>query len=95
MAQTDQSGHPAPYPIDEADAMMGCILATEIFLSLPFDVMPLQQRAGAVLFYETFMRRIKPKLPRTPALQHVFASIAQAEGVAAHIRRVAGLPPVE
>lgn len=80
--------------LDVLDAMTITVIATEAFLSvLTVDDPPSKEIArGVVLLYDQLLQRVKPLLPRTPEMQHVFDGIAQAERLASAIRELDGLP---
>lgn len=84
--------NPAKPEMGDYEAMIVAMVTVDAFASLPFADMPTAMQAGALLQYETVMRRIKPMLP--PTLTHVFDSIKVAETIAVKIRKMAGLAPV-
>ncbi len=77
-------------PLDAADAMTITIVAAEAFSSLP-ELSPELAR-GALLLYDQIMQRVKPLLPDTPAMAHVFAGIETARQIANQVRRLDGVP---
>ncbi|PYQ25652.1 MAG: hypothetical protein DMF56_27035 [Acidobacteria bacterium] len=93
--------------LDQHDAMTVTIVATDAFLAVTTATgglsgglvdareLPPEVMRGVVLMYDAMMRRVKPLLPRTPAMQHVFDAIDQVERVSAAIREASGMPPVE
>ena len=80
--------------LDAHDAMTITIVATDAFVAVS-NALPHQTMQGVVLLYDAIMRRVKPLLPQTDAMQHVFDAIRRVEETAAAVRGADGLPPVE
>jgi hypothetical protein len=78
--------------LDATDAMIITVVVVEAFISLPIDDMPRDTARGVALLAEAILARIKPLLPQTDGMLHVFNGIAQVERTAAMIREFNGLP---
>lgn len=81
----------APPPLDDTDAMTITIVAINALASLP-DELTHDQKLGARFYFDTLMQAVKPHLPQTPALAHIFTLIADNERLIAAVRARLGAP---
>ena len=85
---------PTSPTLDTLDAMTITLVLTEAFCSIDLHDLPHMQARGALLLYDAVLRRVKPLLPNTPEMAHIFQTINTCERVAAQIRELAGMPAV-
>jgi len=84
-----------PIIINETEAMVVAIVATEAFSSLDTSSMPPELLRGVLLLYEAMVRRIEPQLPKDTDMAHVRDAITKVKALAISVRSRYDLPPLQ
>ena len=86
----------APLPLTPIESMIIAVVATECFNSMDIDGMTTEMTRGALLLFDSMIRRVEPHMPHDAdrLMPTIRANMQRTKLLAAATRALHGLPPV-